>query len=141
MYVPLISFGLGWLVFSHDLNCNVVVDLTRLGLFLLGISPGTRLNELYWTSTLDVNDIYHLSPTFDLYSRLGNCQLGEGECSSQTTISLLNNFLHHPREGIKNLWSQLYYHYLGGGGGSVAAEDFTKKYKTQLTYYRTIKNT
>ena len=44
----MISFALGMLIFRHDLDCNVVVDLTRLGLFLLGISPGNR----YYQRTL-----------------------------------------------------------------------------------------
>ena len=43
VYVPLISFTLGQLIFRHDVECNMIVDLTRIGLFLLGISPGILL--------------------------------------------------------------------------------------------------
>jgi hypothetical protein len=41
-YLPILSFTLGQLIFRLDVACNVVVDTTRLGLFLLAISPGTE---------------------------------------------------------------------------------------------------
>jgi hypothetical protein len=40
--MPLLSFLLGQLIFRMEVGCNVVVDITRLGLFLLGISPGRQ---------------------------------------------------------------------------------------------------
>jgi hypothetical protein len=42
LYLPILSFTLGQLIFRLDVACNVVVDTTRLGLFLLAISPGTE---------------------------------------------------------------------------------------------------
>eukprot|EP00092_Neocalanus_flemingeri_P003596 GFUD01003859.1.p1 GENE.GFUD01003859.1~~GFUD01003859.1.p1 ORF type:complete len:610 (-),score=127.75 GFUD01003859.1:65-1834(-) len=57
-YPPILSFALGKLIFRDGVQCDVVVDLSRLGLFLLGTAPGSTAATYFsalWDGDLELS--------------------------------------------------------------------------------------